>query len=79
MGYKKTDIALSRGHAHNRALREIRKHFLSHFWGASRELNGFCVDTIYVKGVIQHNHIFSWRDIVKMEEQEKKDQGGKKI
>lgn len=48
--YKKTDVALSRGHAHNRALRKMRKLFLSHFWGASRELNFLPTDTVYVEG-----------------------------
>lgn len=67
--YTKTDIKLIQKHAHNRALRKMRKHFLSHFWCASRELNGLPIDTTYIEGVLKHTHITSWKDIIRREEE----------
>lgn len=69
--YTRSDISLSKGHAHNRALRKMRKHFLSHFWCASRELNGLPIDTTYAEGVLRHTHITSWKEIVRREEEQK--------
>lgn len=69
--YTKTDIKLIQGHAHNRALRKMRKHFLSHFWVASRELNGLPTDITYAEGILRHTHITSWKDIVRREEEQK--------
>ena len=66
-GYKEPDIKLLKGHAHNRALRKTRKHFLSHFWEASRELAGLSVEKTYVEGVLKHEHIIHWKDVLKME------------
>lgn len=66
-GYKKKDTKLSKGHIDNRALRKIRKRFLSHYWEASRELIGLPIEKTYVEGVLNHNHIISWRDVIKQE------------
>lgn len=65
--YKKEDTKLSRGHAHNRAMRKIRKHFLSHYWECAREVNGLSIDKTYVEGVLKHQHIISWKEAVEME------------
>jgi len=67
-GYKASDTNLSKGHAHNRAMRKMRKHFLSHYWEACREVIGESTDKTYVEGVLNHNHIISWRDAINMEE-----------
>lgn len=66
-GYKKEDTKLSKGHAHNRALRKMMVLFLSHFWEASRELNGYPAEKTYVEGVLNHEHIIHWKDVLKME------------
>lgn len=65
--YKKTDTHLSLGHAHNRALRKMRKVFLDHYWCASRELNGLPTEKNYVEGVLNHTHIITWREAIKKE------------
>lgn len=65
--YESTDITISKGHAHNRALRKMRKIFLDHYWHASRELAGLEAKKNYVEGVLLHNHIITWRDAVKRE------------
>ena len=65
--YKKEDIAISRGHAHNRALRKSRKVFLDHYWHASRELAGLPAKKNYVEGVLKHEHIISWREAIELE------------
>lgn len=65
--YKKTDTHLSLGHAHNRALRKMRKVFLDHYWCASRELNGLPMEKNYVEGVLNHTHIITWREAIKKE------------
>lgn len=66
-GYKEDDIKLSKGHVHNRAMRKVRKHFLSHYWEASRELMRLPTEKTYVEGVLNHNHIIHWKDAIKME------------
>ena len=65
--YKETDTHLSLGHAHNRALRKMRKIFLSHYWECSRELNGLPYEKSYVEGVLNHAHIVSWREAITKE------------
>ena len=63
-GYKREDTNLSKGHAHNRALRKMRKIFLDHYWHCARELNGLPAEKNYVEGVLGHDHIINWRDAV---------------
>lgn len=63
-GYKPEDIKLSKGHIHMRALRKIRKHFLSHYWEASRELIGLPHTKTYVEGVLNHDHIIDWKEAI---------------
>ncbi len=65
--YKENDTKLNKLHAHNRALRKMRKIFLDHFWHASRELNGLPAEKNYVEGVLHHNHIISWKNAISME------------
>lgn len=65
--YKKKDIVISQGHAHNRALRKMRKIFLDHYWCASRELNGLPTEKNYVEGVLNHTHIITWREAIEKE------------
>lgn len=65
--YKKEDINISLGHAHNRALRKMRKIFLDHYWCASRELNGLSTEKNYVEGVLGHTHIITWREAIAKE------------
>jgi len=65
--YKANDTKLSKLHAHNRALRKMRKIFLDHFWHASRELNGLPAEKNYVEGVLQHNHIITWKKAISRE------------
>lgn len=65
--YKKEDTAISQGHAHNRALRKMRKIFLDHYWCASRELNGLPTEKNYVEGVLNHAHIITWRKAIEKE------------
>jgi len=65
--YKKEDINLRKLHAHNRALRKIRKLFLSHYWACARELAGLDVRLPYVEEKLGHQKIITWRQAVKME------------
>lgn len=67
-GYEYTDSHLSKGHAHSRALRKVRKHFLAHYWECSRELIGLPTEKTYVEGVLGHDHIIHWRDVLKQED-----------
>lgn len=66
-GYEEEDTHLSKGHAHMRALRKMAKHFLSHYWECSRELVGLPVKKTYVEGVLEHEHLLSWRDVLERE------------
>jgi len=66
-GYKEDDTQLSKGHAHNRALRKMVKLFLSHFWEASRELAGLSCERTYVEGVLEHTHIMHWEEALELE------------
>jgi len=65
--YEKEDIVISQGHAHNRALRKMRKIFLDHYWCASRELNGLPTEKNYVEGVLNHVHIITWKEAIEKE------------
>lgn len=65
--YKKEDINISLGHAHNRALRKMRKIFLDHYWCASRELNGLSTEKNYVEGILGHINIITWREAIAKE------------
>jgi len=47
-----------------RARRKIAKLFLSHYWVASRELNGLSVKSPYVETILNHKHIISWKEVV---------------
>jgi len=67
-GYDETDANLLLGHAHNRAKRKVGKHFLAHYWEASRELSNLPTAKTYVEGVLEHEHIIHWQDAVKMED-----------
>jgi len=67
-GYKETDLKLSKGHVHNRALRKVRKHILAHYWECSREIVGLPVERTYVEEVLQHQHIIGWKEAVAMED-----------
>jgi len=66
-GYDEEDTQLSKGHAHNRALRKMRKIFLAHFWAASRELAGLDTRESYVKEKLGHKNIITWKDALKEE------------
>lgn len=66
-GYDKEDTQLSKGHAHNRALRKMRKIFLAHYWSASRELDGLETRESYVKEKLGHKNIITWKDALKEE------------
>ena len=62
--YTKEDIKLKKLHAHNRGLRKMVKHFLSHYWQAARELKNLEITEPYIgKGSIKHN-ITTWKDIL---------------
>jgi len=69
--YKEKDTELKLGHAHNRALRKMRKLFLANYWEASRELNGLEVTEPYSKDKLGHTNIISWRKAVEIEMQNK--------
>ena len=66
--YEIDDINISLGHAHNRALRKSVKHFLAHYWECAREVNGLSIEKSYVEGVLKHQHIVSWKDVIKKED-----------
>lgn len=65
--YKNEDTVISQGHAHNRALRKMRKIFLDHYWCASRELNGLPTEKTYVEGIMNHTHIITWKEAIEKE------------
>lgn len=66
-GYKEESTNLSKGHAHNRAMRKIRKRFLDHFWFVSREMNGLPTQKNYIEGIKGHTDITTWREMLDME------------
>ncbi len=65
--YPEIATKLILGHAHNRALRKMRKIFLDHYWCASRELNGLPIEKNYVEGVLNHTHIITWKEAMEKE------------
>lgn len=65
--YKKEDTKLTKLHIHNRALRKMRKIFLSHFWECGRELAGLDYKKTYVEGVLNHSNIITWREAIDKE------------
>jgi hypothetical protein len=69
--YTEEDTKLKLIHAHNRALRKMRKVFLSHLWVASRELNNNMplLEQHYAVKVLHHDagNIISWRKAIEME------------
>ena len=65
--YKEEDIHLSKGHAHNMALRKMRKLFLSHYWSCAREMAGLEVRVPYVEEKLKHKNIITWRKAIKNE------------
>lgn len=67
-GYEDTDTSLTKLHAHNRALRKMRKHFLAHYWEAARESLGLSTEKTYVEGVLEHDHIVGYREAIRREE-----------
>lgn len=69
-GYKREDLHITRGHAHNRALRKMRKVFLANYWQAARELNGLDTEgdsDLYIHGKGSHKHIIDWREAIAKE------------
>ena len=67
--YKEDELQFRPIHAHNIALRKMRKLFLAHYWEASRELNGLPVREPYAKDKLQHKNIISWKQAIKYEKQ----------
>ena len=70
--YKKETVKLSQGHAHNMALRKMRKLFLSHYWSCAREMAGLEVKSPYVEAKLGHKNIITWKDAIKREKQKVK-------
>jgi len=66
--YKKEDTKLRKGHADNMALRVMRKLFLSHYYGCAREMAGLDTRELYVKEVLGHKNIITWKDAVEWED-----------
>jgi len=71
--YKEEDTKLKLAHAHARAMRKMRKHFLAHYWECARELVNLPHDRLYVKDVLKHVHIIKWREAIEMEDCLKKE------
>jgi len=65
--YTEDTTKLSQGHSHARALRKIRKLFLSHYWAASRELAGLDTRSPFAES-IGHKNIVTWKDAVRKEQ-----------
>jgi hypothetical protein len=65
--YEEEDIHITRGHAHNRALRKMVKIFLDHYWHVARISADLEAEKNYVEGVLNHNHIITWRDALEKE------------
>ncbi|MCD6176785.1 MAG: transposase [Candidatus Cloacimonetes bacterium] len=62
--YKKEDVTLKKLHAHNRALRKMRKLFLAHYWACARELKGLDTREPYVKEKLGHKNIITWKQAI---------------
>jgi len=65
--YKKEDTKLSKGHAHNMALRVMRKVFLAHYYGCAREMADLDTRETYVKEKLGHKGVTTWKDAVRWE------------
>lgn len=67
-GYKEEDTQLSKGHCHNRALRKMREHFLSHYWECSRGLKGLPIEKFYIEQFPQHvDKVVHWHEALAQE------------
>ena len=53
-GYKESDTHLTKGHAHNRALRKMVKLFLSHSWEVWRRMEGLPIREPYAIEYLGH-------------------------
>lgn len=67
--YKEEDTSLSRNHAHNRALRKMRKMFLSHYWAACKELTGQDTRKPFVIEELGHDNLITWQEALRKEQQ----------
>jgi transcription initiation factor IIE alpha subunit len=65
--YEEEDTHITRGHAHNRALRKSVKIFLDHYWYKARELAGLDTQKNYVEGVLEHANIITYEDALEAE------------
>ena len=65
--YQPRDIHLKLGHAHNRALRKMRKLFLSHYWEAARSMANLDTRKVYVEEELGHKNIISFKDAIRKE------------
>lgn len=65
--YVLEDTQMSKMHAHNRALRKMRKLFLSHYWSCSRECAGLETQIPYAKDKLGHNNIITWKQALRRE------------
>lgn len=65
--YKSKEVHLRKGHAHNRALRKMRKLFLSHYWACARETAGLDTRELYVKEKLGHKNIITWKQAITAE------------
>jgi hypothetical protein len=65
--YKEDSTKLLLLHSHNRALRKMRKMFLSHYWACSRELSGLSCRPLYVDEKLHHQNIITWKQALDME------------
>ena len=65
--YKKEETKLRLAHSHNRALRKMRKLFLSHYWACARELMELPCKPLYVEEKLGHKDIITWRNAISKE------------
>lgn len=72
--YKEEDTHLSKLHAHNRALKKMRKLFLAHYWEAARQIAGLPTPRPFVEQVLKHSPLdtISWKDAIAKEDMLKK-------
>jgi len=64
-GYKITDKHLSKGHAHNRAIRKMIKIFLEHLWREWRTLENLSITEPYIIGRNGHSNYIEATDNLK--------------
>jgi len=65
--YKEEETNIRLIHAHNRALRKMRKLFLAHYWACARELKGLDTRLPYVQEKLGHKNIITWKKAIKRE------------